>query len=260
MCGGWDVHDGDARGGMPALDPGEHVRGGADQAPVLGWGASAWGMPRVVGVVRRAVFVRHLADDVESHRLSRTDEDGEEALVEVVRRDLVALVPQEVVERGDELGFRSTGVLLVRARRVSHAAFALRLDELHGEGVVSGPASGGRGGEESARRVRPVEGRLSSVHRADGRWGGCCAHLDLLYSRWMSPPADLRRRLDGVSRWKDSKSPSWRPLPALPGVDVFLRGGMALRAMLLPRGEISFFKSGKEPRPASPLPAGSVAI
>ena len=27
------------------------------------------------------------------------NEDGEEALVEVVRRDLVALVPQEVVER-----------------------------------------------------------------------------------------------------------------------------------------------------------------
>ena len=36
MIGGWDVHDGDARGWMLALDPGEDVRGGADQAPVLG--------------------------------------------------------------------------------------------------------------------------------------------------------------------------------------------------------------------------------
>ena len=244
MIGGWDVHDGDARGWMLALDPGEDVRGGADQAPVLGGGSSAGGMPRVVGVAAICVVVRHLTDDVESHRLPRADEDGEEALVEVVRRDLVALVPQEVVERGDKLRFRSTGVLLVRARRVSHAAFALRLDELDGEGVVSGPASGGgRGGEESARRVRPVEGRLSSrVHRADGRRGGWCAHLDLLYSRWMSPPADFRRRLDGVSRWKDSKSPSWRPLPALPGVGGFLRGGMARRAMVLPRGEISLFQ------------------
>ena len=173
-----------------------------------------------------AVVVRHLTDDVESHRLPRADEDGEEALVEVVRRDLVALVPQEVVERGDELRLRSTGVLLVRARRVSHAAFALRLDELDGEGVVSGPASGGRGGEESARRVRPVEGRLSSVHRADGGAGGvltwtCCIRGGCPRRRtfgaaWTECPAGRTRRAPAggpcprCRGWAASCAAAWR--------------------------------------------------
>jgi hypothetical protein len=47
-------------------------------------------MPRVrIGIGRGVVVVF-----VELHELARADEDGEEALVEVVRRDLVALVAE----------------------------------------------------------------------------------------------------------------------------------------------------------------------
>ena len=153
----------------------------------------------------------------------------------MVRRDLVALVPQEVVERGDKLRFRSTGVLLVRARRVSHAAFALRLDELHGEGVVSGPASGGRGGEESARRVRPVEGRLSSrcIERTEGRVvclpGLAVFEVDVPAG---GLPAPLGRSvpLEGL------EEPQLAALARTAGVGGgFLRGGMALELWCCPR-------------------------
>jgi len=47
-------------------------------------------MPRVRIRVRGSVVVVF----VELHELARADEDGEEALVEVVRRDLVALVAE----------------------------------------------------------------------------------------------------------------------------------------------------------------------
>ena len=86
-----------------------------------------------IGIGRGVVVVFEL------HELARADEDGEEALVEVMRRDLGALVAEEDVERGDELCFGSSGVFLVRAECVEPASAALGLDELDGEGVVSGP-------------------------------------------------------------------------------------------------------------------------